>query len=92
MVTELGTPIICELDELNDTVRSLLRVLEIETVARRVVVFAEMLNVTGAGVGTDCTNTTTACCNTNGVGVGVGVNVGVGVLVAIVIFTFGTIF
>lgn len=92
MVTELGTPIIREFDELNETTKSVDRVLAIDTVARRVVVLTDMLNVTGTGVTIGWANTTRDCCNTNGVGVGEGVGVGVGVLVAIVIFTFWAIF
>ena len=92
-MTELGTPIIRELDELRLTTKLVLRLLEIDTVPRRVVVFTDTLNETGTGVGCAWTKKN-ACCATNGVAVGVavGVNVGVGVFVAIFTMTLRTAF
>lgn len=91
----LGTPTTRELDELMLITKSVLSVLDIDTVPRRVDVFTDRLKVIGAGVTTsngDVIPVLNDDCTTGGRGVtttvGVGVDVGAGVLVAILMVTF----
>ena len=95
MVIVAGTPTTRELEELILITKSVLSVLDIDTVPRRVDVFTDRLNVMGAGVTTnngDVIPVLNDDCTTGGRGVtttvGVGVGVGVGVLVAMLMLTF----